>query len=327
MNNNPNRGGRGGFSNFRGNGGGRGFNRSRGNELNNPGGMRERAFAETNPSSGYSNAGNLPESKHLTGPENYANWSFLMKALLMSERTWGAVTGTDRNQEANDRAYSKLCLNVSGDVANLLYGLNTAKEVWDKLHSTYSDSGLVMRCALLRSLFQSTLDRFGSITEYVNHMIGIQQRLVAMDCGLEDQFLAIVMLSGLPKEYEPIVMTFENSIASLTSAKVRARLQQHDLHNTDSSDINSGAIACFSKTRPQYQHKPNGSSQIVCFNCNRPGHKKPGCPELRKKKGKGRKAHAHVAEEREEPKPQPQPQHASLAVAVSMSQQDSEELV
>lgn len=73
------------------------------------------------------------------------------------------------------------------------------------------------------------------MTEYVNLIMSLQYRLCAMGYGLEDKFLAIVMLSGLSKEYEPIVMGFENDDLFLTSDKARARLLQHELQ-TNGSD-------------------------------------------------------------------------------------------
>ena len=258
--------------------------------------------------------GNLPEHKHLSGVANYGAWSFLMKAILVAEGTWKAVTGEDDSQDKNDRAFSKICLNVSENVHNCIYGLNTAKEIWDKLKSNYGESGLVLQCSILRSLFHSSLDKFGSMSEYIDHIMSLQQRLTSMKNGLDDKFLAVVMLSGLTDEYEPIVMTLESSEATLTSDIVRARLLQHDLHKGSTvHNSNSCATACYSNHRPSHHsnstHHPNSThpssgrsnpSQIVCYNCNKAGHKRPGCPELkrmRKPRGGGKPAKAHVAEE------------------------------
>ena len=270
---------------------------------------RERREHSFNTSTTYFSLGNLPESKHLAGHENYAAWSFLMKAILIAEGTWKAVTGEDDSQDKSDRAFSKICLNVREEVHNCIYNLSTAKEIWEKLKRTYSESGLVLRCSILRSLFKSSLDQFGSMNEYINHILSLQQRLTSMKHGLDDKFLAVVMLSGLSEDYEPIVMTLESSEDTLTTDIVRRRLLQHNLHKSSAAnDSNSCAVACSSHQRfnPARRQAPSfvqqssnqSSNEIICYNCNKPGHKKPGCPDLnrtRKMKG-GKPARAHVAD-------------------------------
>lgn len=289
-----------------------------------PGGYnRERSYQAT---TSVPSLGNLPESKHLTGPENYAQWRFLMKALLMAEGTWGVVEGSEANPEKENRAFSKICLNVGGQVPNLLYGITSAKGLWDKLATSYSESGLVLRCSLMKALFRSTLDQFSSMGDYLDHIMQLQQRLIAMKHGVNDQDLAIIILSNLTEEYDPIVMTLESDEANLTSDKVRTRLLQHSLHKTSSvGDANSCAIACSSKR--QFQRPTSGqqsSKQVVCFNCNKPGHKRPGCPDLKQnKKGKGKQARAHVAEVESQ---ENSSQEAQIAVVSTIPQADSEEL-
>ena len=117
-----------------------------------------------------------------------------------------------------------LCLNLREEVHICIYSLRNPKEIWEKLKSTYSESELVLRCSILRSLFKSSLDQFGCMNEYINYTMSSQQRLTSIKDGLDDKILAVVMLSDLSEDYEPIVMTLEMSDDTLTTGIVKARL-------------------------------------------------------------------------------------------------------
>lgn len=295
------RGGRHSMGSPGGRGRARGLQNGAGGEVRNPGfhdnnyeqpRFQHRAYATTV----HHPQGNMSEAKHLSGAENYASWSFVMKAMLIAEGLWKVVCGLEVDQDKNDLAVSKLCLNVKSEIHSVIYGMDSAKQMWDKLHKAYGESGLISRCSILRTMFRSSLDQFASMNEYIDHLMRLQQRLVLMKKGLEDQFLAVVMLSGLTIEYEPIVMTLESDEAALSSDLVRSRLLTHDSHRNNSNVDNSCALAT-SRWKAPSRMNQSASKQIICFHCNKPGHKKPGCPELQKKKKGGPKpARAHLAD-------------------------------
>lgn len=294
------------------------------------------ANANSNASATFAPQGNLPESKHLTGTDNYAHWAFLMKALLKAEGIWNCVTGEESNTGLCSRAFSKICMNISSNVSSLVYDLTSAKDLWEKLASMYSESGLTRRCSILKAMFRCSLEDFnGSIVEYLDFLTASQQRLNAMKYGLSDQFLAVVMLSGLTSDYEPIIMGLENC-EPLTAEKVRTRLLQHSSHK-DTNDVNSCAFASSKPRHQKYQQqrrpnqKPHGqqeesAKEVICYRCGEPGHKSPGCIVVKKGRGKKKtpsnRAHMAETEDSEE-----QPEQASLCVSLTSSAMDSESLI
>lgn len=104
-------------------------------------GPRERAHVTTVVPS----QGNLPESKHLRGSENYGEWCFLMTALLKGVGLWGIIDASDNSPEKEGRAFLKLCMNITCVVTNSLYGITNAKGIWDKLKALYAETGLTRR--------------------------------------------------------------------------------------------------------------------------------------------------------------------------------------
>jgi len=51
---------------------------------------------------------------------------------------------------------------------------------------------------------------------YVNHVTGLSEHLSAMGAPLEEEYLGVILLQGLPDSYEPMIMALENSTVKVT---------------------------------------------------------------------------------------------------------------
>lgn len=91
---------------------------------------------------------------------------------------------------------------------------------------------------------------------------------------MDDEWLAIFLLSGLTDDYLPLIMSMEsstNSTTKLSSDTVKTKLLQEPMTNTTSSE----QTALFAKGKNRFRK----SNNIVCYSCKGKGHKANRCPE------------------------------------------------
>lgn len=67
--------------------------------------------------------------------------------------------------------------------------------------------------------------KIGTILEaYIFRITDLDQQLRDINAPLEDDFLSVLMLSGLPPDYDPLIMALENSNIKLCSETVKSKL-------------------------------------------------------------------------------------------------------
>lgn len=105
---------------------------------------------------------------------------------------------------------------------------------------------------------------------YVNEIMSVSQELADMEAPLDDEFIAVIMLSGLSEDYSSMVMALESANVKLTSDFVKAKLlQDTKLSGNSSSDDK----AFYLKGNKVY----NKRKTVVCYKCNKEGHFKSEC--------------------------------------------------
>ncbi|GBP54699.1 hypothetical protein EVAR_42899_1 [Eumeta japonica] len=86
----------------------------------------------------------------LTGRDNWASWSFVMKAYLQHEDLYECILkeplATDPNSVKQDiKAKSKLILLVDPILYVHIQDAENAKQVWESLAKAFEDSGLTRK--------------------------------------------------------------------------------------------------------------------------------------------------------------------------------------
>lgn len=112
------------------------------------------------------------------------------------------------------------------------------------LQKTYEDKELSRRLALLRTLAGIKLQNFKNMESYVNKIMSVSQKLANMNALLDDEFIAVIMLSGLTEDYNPMVMALESANVGLTSDFIKTKFLQDTKH---SNSLSSGDKALYSK--------------------------------------------------------------------------------
>ncbi|CAK9809139.1 hypothetical protein ANTQUA_LOCUS5901 [Anthophora quadrimaculata] len=161
----------------------------------------------------------------LSGRENYATWRFAMQMYLQHEELWDCIeSGSGTDVKRDTKAKTKIILSVDPTNYVHIQEATTAKEVWDKLSSTFDDSGLTRRVGLLRDLCNTSLTGCQNVEEYVSKIISTAHKLRNIGFMVDNGWLGTLLLSGLPESYQPMIIAIERSGMKITSDSVKAKL-------------------------------------------------------------------------------------------------------
>ncbi|KAJ8714347.1 hypothetical protein PYW07_002572 [Mythimna separata] len=217
----------------------------------------------------------------LSGISNYGNWKFLMRMYLIHEDLWDCIeesapgvpkVSDDRKQL---RALAKICLMVQPSSFSHVRNATTGFAAWNNLKIAYEDRGLCRRLGLLRKLFGLKLEQFNDMEAYLLKITDLDQQLRDINAPLDDDFLSVLMLSGLPPDYDPLIMALENSNIKLCSETVKSKLLQENLRRDDKI-CEEGAM--FTNPRLGTKNFNKKSRKIKCFKCKEPNHYANNCP-------------------------------------------------
>lgn len=194
----------------------------------------------------------------------------MMKMILIHEDLWECVSEDTGDTKRKQRAQAKIALAVTPAAIPHIRNAQTAKEAWDNLQRAYEDKGLCRRLGLLRTLFGTKLNECENMECYVNKITEISQQLTEIGSPLEDDFIAVIMLSGLTANYDPFIMAIENTAVKLSSELVKSKLLQENLRRDGGTEDSASALLA--------------KKQVRCFKCKQTGHFIKNCPRLNKSK-------------------------------------------
>lgn len=221
--------------------------------------------------------------KKLTG-NNFPNWIFSVECMLVELDLWDVVISKELDltdpiiKRKDERAKAKICLACDESVYPVIRSAKTAYETMNCLKTAYANSGLMRRLTLMKKLLSNELNKSSGMQEYVNNTLAIQQQLTAIGAGVEDEFVAIILLTGLPDKYNSLVMALEHSPeAKLTTESVVAALLKEDLRTSGpTSSVNT---ALYNKN----------SNKKFCSYCKKLGHLVSECRNKKKVSAKNPK--------------------------------------
>lgn len=217
----------------------------------------------------------------LEGVKNYNNWKFMMKMSLIIDNLWNCILGTDDDSNRGQRALAKICLNVQPLCHAHVREATTAKEAWEKLQAAFEDKGLCRRLTLLRNLLRIKYEDFNSMGDYISGLISLVQQLADIDHKVNDEEVAMLMLGGLPVEFDPLVMGLEATHDKLSSDAVKARLLSEDYRKGVAGTSNNDVAALALKKVDRFIRP---KKEIICYKCGKAGHIKPKCPQIKTEK-------------------------------------------
>ncbi|KAI5643537.1 gag-polypeptide of LTR copia-type domain-containing protein [Phthorimaea operculella] len=183
-----------------------------------------------------------------------------------------------KEKEKDEEALALICLHIEPHLYPYVKDATSAKSAWDSLSTAFEDKGINRRLSLLNALLDERYDKYGSMHDYVSSVMNHAQKLEEIGKGLDDDLVAIVLLRGLPDEFQPMRMAMEHSGMELTSEKVRVKLLQEDMRQSTSAGSSGAAHGAALVSKGKGKPHKQATSKVRCFRCGAKGHRKPDCP-------------------------------------------------
>ncbi|XP_028173293.1 uncharacterized protein LOC114362196 [Ostrinia furnacalis] len=203
--------------------------------------------------------------ERLKGAENYSTWKFSMRMVLIHEELWDCVEAVadEDNKKKDDKALARIALSVAPTIIPHIRTAKSAHEAWTILQKTYEGRGLSRRLGLLRSLFNTKLSECSSMEVYLNKIKEISHQLSEIESPLDDELVAVIILSGLTDDYDPLIMAIEHSSSKLSTEVISTKL----LQETQRREEKTEETALITQKNPK------------CFGCGARGHMLRNCPK------------------------------------------------
>lgn len=124
------------------------------------------------------------------------------KFVTIANRDGGIISSEYLSWENQDQLLlSLLQSTTSGAVLPCLVGCNTAKHLWEKLHSHFHSIARVKKFQLRMELRNISLDNH-KITDYLLHIQTLVDSLISIGDSVSQSEHVDIILEGLPTEYE-----------------------------------------------------------------------------------------------------------------------------
>ncbi|KAG1874415.1 hypothetical protein F4604DRAFT_1516111, partial [Suillus subluteus] len=138
---------------------------------------------------------------------NYTSWSTRMKAVLIKKGYWSLLILTVEDSQLP---------HMDGD---------NPKVIWDELVKVHHAQGLSTQLTAIRKFVRLEKKADQSMSSWIGNVCALAHHLKCVEITLPDIFTIIVLTSGLPPEYEPVVVVL-NAVdsAKLTLNVAIARL-------------------------------------------------------------------------------------------------------
>jgi len=224
--------------------------------------------------------------------DDYKVWAAYQRAQLKREKLCKAVV-TDRpasgsddkkadpvvaeGDAMNEAALATFQMSVKPVHLNTVTSVDTAKAAWDALKVMFEarDNAQLLRLMDWLSSLKKGDDK--NIIKFASRAKMIRDELPMLGNPVDDNTLALRVLSWLPSEYGMLRMVLENSDIKLVMSDVTAKLLQVEQRNfAGSSSKSAGGVKsqAFTVAAPK---KPFDKKSVVYYYCDKKGHMKRDC--------------------------------------------------
>lgn len=241
--------------------------------------------------------------------ENYHAWSIRARAALVQKKCWDAVEPgygiemTENERKKNDEALTLMFLIVDDTFLDDIGDCSRAREAWNSLKEMHTKFGLLHVLQLMKDFFNTSMKPGETVKSYLGRLMDIHRKLSSGGYAFTDREVALIMLIGLPKSYESLIINLEKDEENLTTAVVKSKLliEEKRISRNEYADVEKHEErALHTKSFNSMQKKPvheknkkwaskkqeeaeSYQRKTKCFSCGEWGHISRHCEEAKQK--------------------------------------------
>jgi hypothetical protein len=215
------------------------------------------------------------------------------------------VAAMEKFKDVDINAMSIIVDSIKDHLIPYISHLDSSKKMYDALTNLFSVRNIGQVMSLKNELRDMKMNNDDSITSYFVRISQLRDQLQAIEEITSEKELVNIVLNGFPKTWDAFAAsmntrkeypTFEELWTCCAQEESRINAKEKPQKKYDDQ-----AFTARFKNKRKFgsRRKPNQEkdiSEIQCFNCQKYGHYRNQCPELKKRK---KKHEASIAEEKE----------------------------
>ena len=201
--------------------------------------------------------------------ENYDTWKIHMRAILKKNDLWDYVTGDIPRPESDTteltkwkksdgKAESDILLAISPSELIALDGVESSKEIWDKLKLLYQSSGPARKASLLKKLVLTRMQEEDDLKKHLGEFFDTVKKLKEINLVVIDELLAILLLYSLPDSFS-MLRTAMESQDELPSTEILKIKIIENYEGRKSRDVNTDQGALYVKKTQGTRNQTSGN--------------------------------------------------------------------
>ena len=243
--------------------------------------------------------------------KNYADWRYMMEALLIEKDLWDIVEGTEVRPagSVNSKAVRAFVKKQQVARAKIILHIEASQlpharyedpqEIWENLEQVHRARGFATRLALRREFLYMQKREDQVMNAWISDVKNAAFRLESSGVAVIDEDVILALTAGLPESYSTFIVALDNlSTDQLTLPNVVTRLLNEEVRQNHSTPSSDEALAVQIKS----DKKKTSLCDITCYNCGGKGHYKSDCPsaKIEKKETEKKELASTVIEEENE---------------------------
>jgi hypothetical protein len=218
------------------------------------------------------------------------------------------VAAMEKFKDVDINAMSIIVDSIKDHLIPYISHLDSSKKMYDALTNLFSVRNIGQVMSLKNELRNMKMNDDDNITSYFVRISQLRDQLQAIEEITSEKELVNIVLNGLPKTWDAFAAsmntrkeypTFEELWTCCAQEESRINAKEKPQKKYDDQAFTARFKNFRDKRKFDSRRKPKQRkdiSEIQCFNCQKYGHYRNQCPELKKRK---EKHEASIAEEKE----------------------------